>query len=100
MTVTAKSLCRAVMTLSSSIVYTVPAATTTVITDIHVSNASPTSSVVELQVDGVDLIPGVTVAGRAYLALPMRQALAATKAITGYASPASVRLHINGVEIT
>lgn len=101
MTATPKALSRSVLTGSSATLYTVPASTTTIVTSIVLSNFSAASSAVTVSLDGVVLIPAVTVDANKIVTIDIRQPLAATKTITGASNPtSSVACHIAGSEIT
>lgn len=99
MATTSKALARTAAATSSATLYTVPSATTTVVTDIQVSNTAASSSTVTLALDGVNLLPTVSIAANSLASFSLKQTLAATKTITGYASTTAVTIHISGVEI-
>ncbi len=84
---------------SSATLYTVPSSTTSVLTDIVVSNTSSDQQYVTITVDGVNLVPAVPVSANAVINFQFKTVLATTKIIAGYASSASVKLHLSGVEI-
>lgn len=101
MTATPKSLVRASLTGSSATLYTVPAATTTIITNIVLANTSGVAVSVTIALDGVVLVPGSSLAANQIFTADIRQPLAATKVITGFAGTTSVvACHIAGSEIT
>ena len=99
MTVTIKALARTAAATSSTTLYTVPSATTAVITNIAVNNAAGTAATFTLTFDGVDLLTGVSVAANTTVFFDLKQALAATKVLSGYASATTVKFHISGAEI-
>jgi hypothetical protein len=90
----------AATTNTATSLYTVPASTTTVVTDILVANTSASAQTFTLALDGVSI--GSTVAIGAYdsTSISLKQVLATTKVITGGASATSVTIHISGVEIS
>ncbi len=101
MTATPKSLSRALLTNSSATLYTVPSSTTTIITNIVLANTSAVAVPVTVALDGVVLVPAMSLAANQILALDVRQPLATTKLITGFAGTTSVvTCHIGGLEIT
>jgi hypothetical protein len=53
-----------------------------------------------MAVDGVNFLPTVTIAANSIAAFDVKQVLATTKTITGYASTTAVTIHISGVEIS
>mgnify|MGYP000689639936 CR=1 FL=1 len=76
------------------------ASTSTVLTDIVVSNTSTDQQYVTITVDGINLVPTVPVSANAVINFQFKTVLATTKIIAGYASSASVKLHLSGVEIS
>lgn len=101
MTATAKALSRSVLTGSSATLYTVPASTTTVVTNIVLSNTSASAVAATIALDGVVLIPAVTLPANSLTPFDLRQVLTTTKLITGFAATASViGCHISGSEVT
>lgn len=100
MATTTKALARTALTTSTgTTLYTVPSATTAVISNIVVANSAATSSTVTVALDGVTVLPTVSVPANTVIAVDMKQVLAATKTITGGASTTAVSIHISGVEI-
>jgi hypothetical protein len=100
MATTSKALFRGAATVTTTTtLYTVPAATTTVATNIVVSNTAATSSTVTIAMDGINLLPTTSIAANTVAMFDLKQALAATKTITGGASTTAVTIHISGVEI-
>jgi len=100
MATTTKALVRAAAATSSTTLYTVPASTTTVVTDILVVNTSSSSQTFTLTFDGVSIGTSVVIAANDSISIPMKQVLAATKVIAGFASAVTVNFHISGVEIS
>jgi hypothetical protein len=101
MTATPKALSRSVLTGSSATLYTVPALTTTIVTNIVLANTSASAVPVTLALDGVALVPAVSVAANSTTVIDVRQPLATTKLITGFAGTASViACHIAGSEVS
>ena len=100
MATTVKALARtAASTTTNTTLYTVPAATTAVITNIVVTNTISTAGTYTLALDGVSIATTVTIAAFDSVVIDMKQVLAATKTITGGASATTINLHISGVEI-
>lgn len=84
---------------SSATLYTVPSSTTSVLTDIVVSNTSADQQYVTITVDGINLVPTVPVSANSVINFQFKTVLATTKIIAGYASSTGVKLHLSGVEI-
>jgi len=99
MAVTSKTLARTAAATSSTTLYTVPSATTTVVTDIVVANTDAASATFTISLNGVVFANTVTVGGNDSTIIQVKQPLAATQTITGLASATTVNFHIGGVEI-
>jgi hypothetical protein len=98
-TTTSKALSRTAAATSSTTLYTVPAATTAVVTNIAVANTAATSATFTITLDGVALLSGVTIAANSTALFDVKQVLTTTKIIAGLASATTVNFHISGVEI-
>jgi hypothetical protein len=90
----------AATTTVGTTLYTVPAGTSTVITDIMVVNTAASAGTFTMALDGVSIATTVTVGAFDSTVIPMKQVLAATKTITGGASATTINFHISGVEIS
>ena len=96
----AKALVRAAAATSSGTLYTVPASTTTVVTNIVVTNSAATAGTFTITLDGVDLFKTCAIAANTTAMFDVRQVLATTKVIAGFASAVTVSFHISGMEIS
>jgi len=99
MATTTKALARGAFATSSATLYTVPASTTTVVTNIVVDNTSASAQTFTINLDGVALLSSAAIDANASAFFDLKQALATTKTITGLASATSVTFHISGVEV-
>ncbi len=99
MATTSKALARTAAAVTNTTLYTVPAATTAIVTNIVVDNTSGTAQTFSINLDGVALLSAAPLAANASAFFDLKQTLAATKTITGSASATSVTFHISGVEI-
>lgn len=100
MATTAKAFARtAASTTTTTTLYTVPASTTAIITNIVVTNTAGLGATYTLALDGVNLATTVTIGAFDSIVIDMKQVLAATKTITGGASATTVNFHISGIEI-
>ena len=103
MATTSKVLYRGAAATSVADLYTVPnSSTTTVVTDIIVSNATSSNHTFTLSIDSVKLAESVTVGANDSTLISLKQVIPANatpKKITGFASSTSVNFHISGVEI-
>ena len=99
MATTTKALARAAAATSSATLYTVPASTTAVITNIAVTNTAGSAGTFSLTLDGVALHTTTAIAANTTVYIDLKQVLATTKTITGLASATTINFHISGVEI-
>ena len=99
MATTTKALVRAAAGTSTATLYTVPASTTTVVTNIVVTNSAATAATFTMTLDGVDLFKTVALAANSTAMFDLKQVLATTKIIAGFASAVTVSFHISGVEV-
>jgi hypothetical protein len=100
MATTTKVLSRAAATTNTgTTLYTVPSATTTVVTNIVVSNTAGSTSTATISLDGINVVPTVSIPANTVIAIDLKQVLATTKIIAGGASTTAVTIHISGVEI-
>jgi hypothetical protein len=99
MATTTKALFRGAASTSSTTLYTVPSATTAVVTNIVIANPTSSAVTASLLLDNIDLVGSVSVAANSSAFFDLKQVLATTKTIKGSASSTSVDFHISGVEI-
>lgn len=99
MATTSKALARTAAATTSTTLYTVPSSTTTIVTNIVVDNTSASAATFTITLDGVELLSSASVDANASVFFDLKQALATTKIIAGFASTTSVKFHISGVEI-
>ena len=96
----AKALFRgAATTNTATTLYTVPSSTTTVLTNIAVTNTAGTAGTFTLALDSVALHTTTAIAANTTVYIDCKQTLATTKTITGGASATTVNFHISGMEI-
>jgi polyisoprenoid-binding protein YceI len=99
MATTSKALFRGAAATSSATLYTVPSATTTVVTNIAVVNTAGSAGTFTLFLDDVDLHTATAIAANTTVYIDCKQVLAAAKTIKGLASATTIDFHISGVEI-
>jgi hypothetical protein len=99
MATTSKVLFRGAASTSSTTLYTVPASTTTVVTNIVVTNTASTDASFNILLDDVSVATLVAVGGYDSTIIDLKQVLGTTKTIKGFAFATSVNFHISGVEI-
>jgi hypothetical protein len=100
MATTTKALFRGAATITTSTtLYTVPAATTAVITNVVVSNAGSSAYTFTLSFDDVAFATTVNIAANSIATFDIKQVLETGKTIKGGASNTAVTFHISGVEV-
>jgi hypothetical protein len=85
---------------STATLYTVPSSTTSVLTDIVISNTSSNQQYVTMTVDGINILPAVPISANTVINLQPKTVMATTKILAGFATSADVKFHISGVETT
>lgn len=104
MATTSKSLFRGAAATSNTTLYTVPnTSTTTVVTNIAVTNSATSVATVTINLDSVAVLSGVSVEANSTAFIDLKQVLNAAnpaKTISGSASATTVNFHISGVEIS
>jgi hypothetical protein len=99
MATVSKALARTAAATSSTTLYTVPASTTAVITNIAVCNNAATAATFTILLDDIELHKDTALAANTTVYIDLKQVLATTKTIKGLASAVTVDFHISGVEI-
>jgi hypothetical protein len=95
-----KALARGAFATSSATLYTVPSATTAVVTNIVITNTASSAGTFTLGLNGTSLATTVSVDANSITAIDLKQVLSATNTITGLASAVTINYHISGVEIS
>ena len=103
MATTTKAMARTAAATTSTTLYTVPSTTAVaIVTNIAIANAAATASTATIAIDGVVIIPAVSIAANTFAGFDIKQVIPANatpKTITGFASTTAVTFHISGVEI-
>ena len=100
MATTTKVLFRgAATTTVGTTLYTVPASTTTIITNIAVTNTASSAGTFTIGISGTALHTTASLAANSTAYIDLKQVLATTNVITGGASATTINFHISGVEI-
>lgn len=98
--ITPKSFYRAAATTGlTTTLYTVPAATTAIVSEIIVTNEAAAPATFDISLDGVKLFKAVSIAANTTSVIQIKQPLTTGKIIAGGASAVTVDFHISGVEI-
>jgi hypothetical protein len=99
-----QALARTAAATSSATLYTVPTTTTiTVVSNIVLANAATSASTATIAIDGVTIVPAVSIPANSLVGFDLKQVIPANatpKVITGFASTTNVSIHISGVEIS
>ena len=99
MAATIKALHRGAAATSSTTLYTVPSGTVTTVTNVVVTNTAGSAQTATISINGVVLIPAVSIAANTIAIFDLKQAIPASQVIAGFASATSVNFHISGVEV-
>ena len=103
MATTTKVLARTAAATSSATLYTAPnTSTLAIVTNIVLANAATSASTATVAIDGVVIVPAVSIAANSLVGFDLKQVIPANatpKTITGFASTTAVTIHISGVEI-
>ncbi len=103
MATTTVAMARTAAATTNTTVYTVPTTTTVaVVTNIVLANTAATPSTATVNIDGIAIIPTVSIAANSLATFDIKQVIPANatpKTITASASTTAVTIHISGVEI-
>lgn len=99
MAVTTKVLARTAAATTSTTLYTTPAGTTAVVTNIAICNPTTSAVTASILLNNIDLLGSVSVSANSTTFIDLKQVVPATETIKGSASSTSVDFHISGVEI-
>jgi hypothetical protein len=99
-----KALFRGAAATSNTTLYTVPnTSTTTVVTNIAITNTAASSATATINIDGVAVLSAVSVAANTTTFVDLKQVIpadATPKIVSGSASATTVNFHISGVEVS
>jgi hypothetical protein len=82
------------------VLYTVPSATTAVVTNIVVTNTANAAGTFSISLSGTSLATTVAIQALDSTVIDLKQVLLQTQSIQGGASATSINFHIAGVEIS
>lgn len=99
MAVVSKVLARTVAATTSTTLYTTPAGSTAVVTNIVICNPTAAAVTASITINSIDLLGSVPIAANSVFAFDLKQVVPATQVIAGSASSTAVDFHISGVEI-
>ena len=95
-----KVLARTAAATSSTTLYTVPSSTTTVVSNIAVTNTAGSAGTFTLALNSVALHTTTAIAANTTVYVDLKQVLTAAQTITGLASATTINFHISGVEVS
>lgn len=90
----------AATTTVTTTLYTVPASTTGIVTNIVVTNTANAARTFTLKINGIDFATTAAIAANSIATFDIKQVLTATQIVAGGASATDVNFHISGVEIS
>ena len=99
MATVSKALFRGAASTSNTTLYTVPSATTAIVTNIVVTNTATSAATFTLKLDAVDLATTAAIAASSIATFDIKQVLDAADLLEGSASATTVNFHISGVEV-
>jgi hypothetical protein len=99
MAVTSKTLARTSAATTSTTLYTTPAGSTAVVTNIVICNPTTSAVTASMTIDSVELLGSVSIAANSTAFFDLKQVVPDGGIIAGSASTTAVDLHISGVEI-
>lgn len=99
MAATSVAMFRGAASTTSATLYTVPSGKTAIVTNVVVANTAASAATFTLSLDGVVVLPTVSIAANSVATFDVKQVLAAGKSVSGFASAASTIWHISGVEV-
>lgn len=97
---TFKALFRGAAAVTNTTLYTVPAATTTMVTSVVVANTAATAATFDLSLNDIQIANDTPVPANDSLIIEIKQVLPTGQTIKGLASATTVNFHISGLEIT
>jgi hypothetical protein len=95
-----KALARTAAATTSTTLYTVPSATTTVVSNIVICNPTGSAVTASMTINAIDLLGSVSIAANSTAFFDLKQVIPATQVIAGSASTTAVDFHVSGVEIS
>jgi len=99
MAVTSKVLARTAAATTSTTLYTTPAGSTAVVTNIVICNPTTAAVTASMTINSIDLLGSVSIAANSVFSFDLKQVIPATEVLAGSASTTAVDFHVSGVEI-
>jgi hypothetical protein len=95
-----KKIFRGAASTSNTTLYTVPSNTSTVVTNIVVTNVDSSSATFTLSLGGTAIVFDALINANSVATFDIRQVMEEAETIQGLASATTVNFHISGVEIS
>jgi hypothetical protein len=99
MATVSKVLARTAAATTSTTLYTTPAGSTAVVTNIVICNPTTAAVTASMTINSIDLLGSVSIAANSVFSFDLKQVIPATQVLAGSASTTAVDFHISGVEI-
>ena len=93
------ALFRGAAAVTNTTLYTVPSGRTAIVSNIAVTNTSASAQTFTLNINGVAIQSGSTLAANSTAYIDLKQVVPATQIVSGSASATSVNFHISGIEV-
>lgn len=97
---TFKALARGAAATTSATLYTVPAATTCLVSTILIANGSASNQTYNILLDDVPIAVSVSIPANDSISIDVKQVIATGKTVKAFASSTTVYFHVTGLEIT
>lgn len=99
MAVISKVLARQAAATGNTTLYTTPAGSTAVVTNILATNTSASAATFTINFNSIAAYSSVPIDGNATVTIDLKQVIPASQTITGSASTTAINFHISGVEV-
>ena len=99
MATVSKVLARTAAATTSTTLYTTPAGSTAVVTNIVICNPTGSAVTASMTINSIDLLGSVSIAANSVFSFDLKQVIPATQVLAGSASTTAVDFHVSGVEI-
>jgi hypothetical protein len=99
MAVISKVLARTAAATTNTTLYTTPAGSTAVVTNIAIANTTASAATATVNLNAVAVLSSVQIPANGTTFVDLKQVITASQTITGSASTTGVNFHISGVEI-
>lgn len=99
MAVISKVLSRTAAATTNTTLYTTPAGSTAVVTNIAIANTTASAATATVNLNAIAVLSSIQVPANSTTFVDLKQVISASQTITGSASTTGVNFHISGVEI-